>query len=103
MVVAILSFSEEELQQALGKFVWPIDSCESLKQKGITKLDPGFLFTLLMNHVTIEPGKAFLMDAGQVHAYIKGNCIEVMANSDNVVRCGFTQKFKDAATMKEVN
>jgi len=42
------------------------------------------------------------MRAGLIHAYLKGNCIEAMANSDNVVRCGFTPKFKDIQTMNEV-
>lgn len=37
-----------------------------------------------------------------MHAYLKGNCIEVMANSDNVVRCGFTPKFKDTVSMSEI-
>lgn len=42
------------------------------------------------------------MEANEPHAYIKGNCIECMANSDNVIRAGFTNKFKDVHTLINV-
>ena len=39
------------------------------------------------------------MNADEPHAYIKGDCIECMANSDNVVRLGLTPKFRDTDTL----
>jgi mannose-6-phosphate isomerase len=51
---------------------------------------------LLLNYVALEPGEAIYLGAGSLHAYLGGSGIEVMANSDNVVRCGLTSKFVDA-------
>lgn len=39
------------------------------------------------------------MNSNEPHAYISGNCIECMANSDNVVRAGLTPKYKDVKTL----
>ncbi|NYE96541.1 mannose-6-phosphate isomerase [Psychromicrobium silvestre] len=57
--------------------------------------DPGALISLLMNRVHLEPGECFAMQAGNVHAYLQGLGIEVMASSDNVLRGGLTSKFID--------
>lgn len=57
--------------------------------------DPGVVLSLLMNHVTLEPGQAVFLEAGNLHAYLEGVGIEVMANSDNVVRGGLTPKHVD--------
>ncbi len=50
----------------------------------------------------LKPGEAIFIDAGVPHAYLKGNIIECMANSDNVVRAGLTPKFKDVMAMEEI-
>lgn len=50
---------------------------------------------LLLNYVTLVPGEAVFLKAKDPHAYISGDIIECMAASDNVVRAGFTPKFKD--------
>lgn len=42
------------------------------------------------------------MKAGIPHAYLKGNIVECMANSDNVVRVGLTPKFKDVKTLIDI-
>lgn len=49
----------------------------------------------LMNHVVLEPGECLMINPGTVHAYFKGEGIEVMAKSDNVVRLGLTSKYCD--------
>ena len=54
--------------------------------------DPGVAVGLLLNHVVLEPGEGFFMAAGNLHAYIHGVGVELMANSDNVVRGGLTPK-----------
>ncbi|ORZ31303.1 RmlC-like cupin domain-containing protein [Catenaria anguillulae PL171] len=61
--------------------------------------DVGLLCILLMNHITLSPGQAMYMGANELHAYLSGDCIEVMATSDNVVRAGLTPKFKDVDTL----
>ncbi|WP_199423568.1 mannose-6-phosphate isomerase, class I [Actinotalea solisilvae] len=57
--------------------------------------DPGVVVSLLLNPVTLEPGEAMFVPAGGVHAYLKGVAVEVMANSDNVLRAGLTAKHID--------
>jgi len=57
--------------------------------------DPGVLVSLLLNLVDLEPGDAIHLPAGNVHAYLEGLGIEVMANSDNVLRGGLTPKHVD--------
>jgi mannose-6-phosphate isomerase len=57
--------------------------------------DPGVLISLLLNHVVLEPGEAVYLPAGNIHAYLRGTGIEVMASSDNVLRGGLTTKHVD--------
>jgi len=54
--------------------------------------DPGVLVALLLNQVHLAPGQAIWMPAGNLHAYLRGTGIEVLASSDNVVRGGLTVK-----------
>lgn len=61
--------------------------------------DVGCFAAYLLNHVRISPGQAFFMAANEPHAYLKGQCVEIMACSDNVVRAGLTPKFKDVSTL----
>ena len=55
--------------------------------------DPGVLAALLMNRITLKPGDALFMPPGNLHAYLSGGGIEIMANSDNVMRGGLTPKY----------
>ncbi len=57
--------------------------------------DPGVIVSLLLNPVTLQPGEAMFVPAGGVHAYLHGVGLEVMANSDNVLRAGLTGKHID--------
>ncbi len=56
-------------------------------------LDSGIVSPLLLNTFTLQPGQAIFLDAGILHSYIQGAGIEIMANSDNVIRGGLTPKF----------
>ncbi|TKV59043.1 mannose-6-phosphate isomerase, class I [Nakamurella flava] len=64
--------------------------------------DPGVLASLLMNHVTLRPGQALSLPAGNLHAYLSGAAIEIMANSDNVLRGGLTPKHVDVPELMRV-
>jgi mannose-6-phosphate isomerase len=55
--------------------------------------DPGVLAALLMNRITLQPGDALFMPPGNLHAYLRGGGVEIMANSDNVMRGGLTAKY----------
>ncbi len=57
--------------------------------------DPGVLISLLLNRLSLAPGEAVYLPAGNVHAYLHGLGVEVMASSDNVLRGGLTPKFVD--------
>jgi mannose-6-phosphate isomerase len=57
--------------------------------------DVGVLVALLLNHIVLEPGQGLFLEAGNVHAYLSGVGVELMANSDNVLRCGLTSKHVD--------
>jgi mannose-6-phosphate isomerase len=57
--------------------------------------DPGVVVALLLNHLWLEPGEAIFVPAGSLHAYLEGVGVEVMANSDNVLRGGLTAKHVD--------
>ncbi len=57
--------------------------------------DIGVLSTILLNLVLLQPGEAMYLQAGELHAYLEGVGIELMANSDNVLRGGLTPKHVD--------
>jgi mannose-6-phosphate isomerase len=64
--------------------------------------DPGVLAALLMNRVALAPGEAMFLPAGNLHAYLSGAGIEIMANSDNVLRGGLTAKHVDVDELLRV-
>lgn len=64
--------------------------------------DVGILSSLLLNHIILEPGEALYIGPNIPHAYVEGDVIECMAASDNVVRAGLTQKFRDEKTLLEM-
>ncbi|MEU3603500.1 mannose-6-phosphate isomerase, class I [Streptomyces sp. NPDC006798] len=64
--------------------------------------DPGVLAALLLNHVRLQPGEALYLGAGVPHAYLNGLGVEIMANSDNVLRCGLTPKHVDVPELLRV-
>jgi len=57
--------------------------------------DPGIGVALLLNLVQLEPGQAIFLPAGNLHAYLEGVGVEIMAASDNVLRGGLTPKHVD--------
>jgi len=57
--------------------------------------DVGVFAPLLLNTVKLQPGEALYLGAGELHAYLKGAGVEIMANSDNVLRGGLTPKHID--------
>lgn len=64
--------------------------------------DVGIIISLLLHRVTLEPGQALMLPAGNMHAYLHGMGIEVMASSDNVLRCGLTPKHVDSAELMKI-
>lgn len=64
--------------------------------------DPGTIVALLLNHVFLEPGEAIFMPAGNLHAYLRGVGLEILAASDNVLRGGLTPKHVDVPELLRV-
>ncbi|WP_433301161.1 mannose-6-phosphate isomerase, class I [Actinoplanes sp. CA-030573] len=87
LVEAVVASGASELASSLAKF-YPAD--------------PGVLVALLLNHVRLEPGEAIWMPAGNLHAYLHGAGVELMAASDNVLRGGLTPKRVDVAELLKV-
>lgn len=64
--------------------------------------DAGCVCALLLNLIELSPGQALYLPAGNLHAYLRGAAIEIMANSDNVLRGGLTSKHVDVAELLRV-
>ncbi len=64
--------------------------------------DPGVAVGALLNYVVLEPGQSLFLHAGNMHAYVSGLGLEVMGNSDNVLRGGLTAKHIDVPILLDV-
>ncbi|MGV9265862.1 mannose-6-phosphate isomerase, class I [Kitasatospora sp. NPDC003701] len=64
--------------------------------------DRGLIAGLLLNAVRLRPGQALYLGAGVPHAYLHGVCVELQANSDNVLRAGLTPKHIDLPELLKV-
>ncbi|AHI01262.1 mannose-6-phosphate isomerase, class I [Kutzneria viridogrisea] len=64
--------------------------------------DAGVLAALLLNRIVLRPGEAIFLPAGNPHAYLHGTGVEILANSDNVLRCGLTPKHVDVPELLRV-
>ena len=64
--------------------------------------DIGVFAPFLLNFLRLKPGEAIFLAANEPHAYVSGDCFEVMANSNNVVRMGCTPKLRDVPVLTEM-
>ena len=64
--------------------------------------DIGILSPVYLNLIHLKPGQALFLPAGVLHAYLEGTGIELMANSDNVLRGGLTPKHVDVPELLKV-
>ena len=64
--------------------------------------DIGLVVLLLMHHRVLQPGEFIDVAAGVLHSYVRGLGIEVLANSDNVVRAGLTSKEVNVAELLRI-
>lgn len=99
-----LSTNEEQMKEAIGKIesYLPGDDYAITEAQAMCcnlvkhyQLDRGVLAPLFLNIVNLSPFEAIFIDAGILHAYIHGAGLELMANSDNVIRGGLTSKHVD--------
>ena len=64
--------------------------------------DAGILGPVFLNLIQLAPGEALFLEAGELHAYLEGVGVELMANSDNVLRGGLTSKHLDVDELLRV-
>lgn len=102
---------QEELLAAIESLTTRLSAKSELSKREelffeLRKIYPGAdsgLFSLfILNLIRLKKGEAVFLNAGIPHAYLKGNIVECMANSDNVVRAGLTPKFQDVKTLVDI-
>jgi mannose-6-phosphate isomerase len=92
-LVAAVVAACQRLAEAGGPYA---DACAAAVRVAADRPgDIGVVALLLMRHAVLQPGQAVFMPAGGLHAYLRGTGIELLANSDNVVRSGLTSKHID--------
>lgn len=64
--------------------------------------DPGVIAAMLLNHFRLQPGEAVFLGAGVPHAYFRGLGVELLGNSDNVLRAGLTPKHVDVPELLKI-
>lgn len=64
--------------------------------------DIGVFAPLVLNLIHLEPGEALFIDSGDLHSYLGGAGVELMANSDNVIRAGLTTKHADVPELLRI-
>jgi mannose-6-phosphate isomerase len=96
---SIMSADTDRVARAVAQAIPP--DVESPASRWFIKLadayphDIGALGPLFLNVVCLEPGEAMYLGAGELHSYLEGVGIEIMANSNNVLRGGLTPKHVD--------
>jgi mannose-6-phosphate isomerase len=85
-------YKENKLKKSTADF-WAARAALNFNEPG--KIDRGIFSIYLLNLVHLQKGEAVFQDAGILHAYLEGQNVEIMANSDNVLRGGLTAKHVD--------
>ena len=100
----VLSLTGKKLEQALKILEHSFSLNKNLPEDIVSAYylirkefdnDAGLLSPLYLNVFTLHPGEALFLEPGVMHSYLNGAGIEIMANSDNVLRAGLTPKYKD--------
>ncbi|KMS65895.1 mannose-6-phosphate isomerase [Streptomyces regensis] len=77
--------------------------CRTVLELGeVHPRDAGVLAALLLNRLTLRAGEAIYLPAGNLHLYLHGTAVEILANSDNILRCGLTPKHVDVPELLRV-
>jgi mannose-6-phosphate isomerase len=100
LVLAECGADDFESVDALDPALLPFESVVSLNDA--YPGEAGIVISLLLNRVRLVRGQALYMPAGNIHMYLAGLGIELMASSDNVLRGGFTPKHIDVPELASV-
>jgi mannose-6-phosphate isomerase len=108
VVGRVLGLRGPELHEAVGRAETAVQGGSVLDKDVIGDLarrypdDPGVIVALMLNVIELHPDEALFLPAGNMHAYLSGLGVEVMANSDNVLRGGLTPKHVDVDELVSV-
>ncbi len=97
---AVLSACVTKVREGTGPFVAEYRTVLELGER--YPGDAGVLASMLLNRVTLHPGQALYLASGNLHAYLSGTGVEIMGNSDNVLRGGLTPKHVDVPELMRV-
>ncbi len=107
--IALMNMDSRRRKRVIDEALQNIDKFSDQRLKHwIKKLateyptDIGILSPIFLNLICLEPGQALFLPAGELHAYLEGLGIELMANSDNVLRGGLTVKHIDISQLVNV-
>lgn len=96
----VLAACVAKIRQGVGPYVSEYRTILELGER--YPGDAGVLASLLLNRVTLRPGQALYLASGNLHAYLSGTGVEIMGNSDNVLRGGLTPKHVDVPELMRV-
>ena len=99
-ILAELLPAAERISQAAG--AWSAETGWLVRLGAEYPGDRGVVIAALLNLVHLAPGQSMFLPAGELHAYLHGVGVELMANSDNVLRGGLTPKHVDAAELLSI-
>ena len=107
LIEKIIFLEKEEYEKIIIKILEDLsikETEDSLVQKLYNNygLDSGILISLFMNHWHIKKGESFFIGPNVPHSYIYGNCLELMACSDNAIRLGLTPKLVDKENFAKI-
>lgn len=108
LLAELLEMTPEEAERVVAAAAAACSGREGERYRWVERLavqypaDVGVLSPLFLNLVHLAPGEAMYQEAGELHAYLEGTGIELMANSDNVLRGGLTAKHVDVPELLRV-
>ncbi|BCR19354.1 mannose-6-phosphate isomerase, class I [Borrelia miyamotoi] len=101
----IFSLKKFEIEDVIDKVQINLYSIDSFRSYWFNEIDRVYgsgidlLVFLRMRIFKLNPGQVFYINSQEVYAYLKGECLELMTNSDNVIRAGLTVRYIDKGEM----
>ena len=103
---SLMSASKDTIREAVLSYKERFYSSRDREEKIVFELmdyygdeDPGIFCVYLLNYIELKKGEGIFLGPNEPHAYLGGQMLECMASSDNVVRAGLTNKYRDVQTL----
>mmetsp|Transcript_36782 Transcript_36782/g.59434 ORF Transcript_36782/g.59434 Transcript_36782/m.59434 type:complete len:440 (-) Transcript_36782:2984-4303(-) len=110
LFTSLMESDEQKVKSQVDKLVARLEKTDDLKMPNELALrlakqypgDVGVFCAYFMCYRKLAPGQAVFLGADEPHAYLAGDCAEIMATSDNVIRAGLTPKLRDVPTLTSI-